>query len=147
MRDGISGKLSTVLHELGNEKRRLLGQVNEPAKKKKEEDEEEEEDENDDDDDEEEEEEEGEEGEEGGEEGEEGGEGGEEEENEEGEEEQVEEEENEAAGNSTAELLPEGCQVNGTEISCADAGITEVPIITDLNITTLDLSGKFTGGM
>ncbi|KAF4078159.1 hypothetical protein AMELA_G00196100 [Ameiurus melas] len=137
MRDGISGKLSTVLHELGNEKKRLLDQANEPATKKKQE--EDDEDEEDDDDDEEEEEEEEEEGGEG---GEEGGEGGEEEENEGGEEEQAEEEENEAAGNSTAELLPEGCQVNGTEISCADAGIAELPIITDLNITTLDLSGN-----
>lgn len=142
MRDGISGKLSTVLQELGNEKKRLLGQSTEPAQKKKEEDDEDEdeedEDEDDDDDDEEEEEEEGEEG---------GEEEAEEEENEGGEEEQAEEEENEAAGNSTAELLPEGCQVNGTEISCSDAGIAELPIITDLNITTLDLSGKFRGGM
>lgn len=146
MRDGISGKLSTVLHELGNEKKRLLGQSTEPAQKKKQEDDEDEdedEEDEDDDDDEDEEEEEGEEG--GEEEAEEGGE--EEEENEGGEEEQAEEEENEAAGNSTAELLPEGCQVNGTEISCSDAGIAELPIITDLNITTLDLSGKFRGGM
>ncbi|XP_026776875.2 extracellular matrix protein 2 isoform X1 [Pangasianodon hypophthalmus] len=135
MRDGISGKLSTVLHELGKEKSRLLGQGNEPAKKKKEEDDEDEDEEEDDDDEEEEEEEEL----EGGEGGEEGG---EEEENEGGEEEQAEEEENEAAGNSTAELIPEGCQLNGTEISCADAGIAEFPIITDLNITTLDLSGN-----
>lgn len=145
MRDGISGKLSTVLHQLHNEKKRLLGQGNELVQKKKDEDDEDEDEEDEDDDDEEEEEEEGEEeSEEGGEEGEEGG---EEEENEEAEEEQVEEEENEAAGNSTAELLPEGCQVNGTEISCADAGIAELPIITDLNITTLNLSGKFRGGM
>ncbi|TSM04857.1 Biglycan [Bagarius yarrelli] len=136
MRDGISGKLSRVLHELGNEKSRLLGQANETPKKKKDEDDDEDE-EDDEDEDEEEEEDEGEEGGEGGEE-----EGGEEEESEGGEEEQAEEEENEAAGNSTAELLPEGCQVNGTEISCAEAGIAELPIITDLNITTLDLAGN-----
>ncbi|XP_027026273.1 extracellular matrix protein 2 [Tachysurus fulvidraco] len=146
MRGDISGKLSTVLHELGREKSRLLDQANEPAKKKKEEDDEDDDEEEEDDDEEEEEEEEegGEGGEEGGEGGEEGGEeeGGEEEENEGGEEEQVEEEENEAAGNSTAELLPEGCQVNETEISCAEAGIAELPIINDLNITTLDLAGN-----
>lgn len=138
-----------MLHELGVEKQRLLGQGTEPAQKKTEE-EDESEDEEEEDDDEGEEEEEGEEGGEGGEEeGGEGGEeeGGEEEENEGGEEEQAEEEENEAAGNSTAELLPEGCQVNGTEMSCADAGIAEVPVINDLNVTTLDLSGKIREGM
>lgn len=145
MRDGISGKLSTVLHELGNEKKRLLDQGNEPVKAKKEEDDEDEDEEDDDDEGEEEDEEEEEEGGEGGEEGGEEEEG--EEENEGGEEEQAEEEENEAAGNSTAELLPEGCQVNGTEMSCADAGIAELPIINDLNITTLDLSGEFRGRM
>uniref|UniRef100_A0A3B4D1N0 Uncharacterized protein n=1 Tax=Pygocentrus nattereri TaxID=42514 RepID=A0A3B4D1N0_PYGNA len=129
-RSGATGRLNTILNELREEKKRLLGlesESDEQVKKKKE---------DDDDDDEEEEEEDEEE---------------EEEEEEEGEEEgqeEEEEEENEASNNSTAsrdsftDLLPEECQLGGGRISCKDIGMSHLPIITDLSITILELSGN-----
>ncbi|XP_072553262.1 extracellular matrix protein 2 [Salminus brasiliensis] len=131
-RDGAPGKLSSILQLLREEKKRLLDLGEERARRKKEDDDEDEEEEDDDDDDEEEEEEEEEE------EGEEEGQ----------EEEEENEEENEAANNSTAsrdsftDLLPEECQLGGGRISCKDIGMSHLPIITDLGVTILELSGN-----
>ncbi|XP_062396179.1 extracellular matrix protein 2 [Sardina pilchardus] len=40
------------------------------------------------------------------------------------------------------DLLPEGCQQAAPLISCKDVGLTRLPIITDLAITTLELPGN-----
>uniref|UniRef100_A0AAY4CY09 Extracellular matrix protein 2-like n=2 Tax=Denticeps clupeoides TaxID=299321 RepID=A0AAY4CY09_9TELE len=125
----VPGHLTTVLKALRDEKGRLLD-AERTVKKKEDTSEDEDDEEEDEEEEEEEEEEEGEEG---------------EEEEAEEEEKEEEEKEEESAANSTVsknrftDSLPDGCQMGGAVILCKGIGMSHLPVITHLQVTTLKL--------
>uniref|UniRef100_A0A8C2ABT1 Si:dkey-32e6.6 n=1 Tax=Cyprinus carpio TaxID=7962 RepID=A0A8C2ABT1_CYPCA len=135
---GASGKLNAILRELREEKKHLTDQGKEQKAKRKEEDEDdddddddvdddEEDDDDDDDDDDDEEEEEGE----------------EKVEEEKGKKKEAAEEENDTSNStSTQDSLPEGCQLAESRISCKQIGLSHLPVITNLEVTILELPGN-----
>uniref|UniRef100_A0A673LX44 Extracellular matrix protein 2-like n=1 Tax=Sinocyclocheilus rhinocerous TaxID=307959 RepID=A0A673LX44_9TELE len=67
-----------------------------------------------------------------------------EEEEEEGKEEETAEEEENDASNSTStqDSLPEGCQVGESRVSCKQIGLSHLPVITNQEVTILELPGN-----
>ncbi|XP_059397519.1 extracellular matrix protein 2-like [Carassius carassius] len=127
---GATGKLNAILRQLKEEKKHLLDQGKEQKAKRKEADEDDEEEDDDDDEEEEEEDDDDEEVKK-------------EKEEEGGKEEEAAEEENDASNStSSQESLPEGCKLAGSRISCKQIGLSHLPVITNQEVTILELPGN-----
>ncbi|XP_052396315.1 extracellular matrix protein 2 [Carassius gibelio] len=134
---GATGKLDAILRQLKEEKKHLLDKGKEQKAKRKEEDEDEEEDDDDDDEEDEEEEDDDDDDDDDDEEV-------KKEKEEVGrKEEEAGEEENDAPNRtSSQDSLPEGCKLAGSRISCKQIGFSHLPVITNQEVTILELPGN-----